>query len=326
MNKTDRLMAIILLLRSRSQMRAEELARTFEVTERTIYRDIQSLMLAGIPIISLPGPNGGYSIMKSYNLPPVMFTSEEAAALFLGGKIIAGQEGTPYREAVKTGLLKIEAILPEDIKDYVYEIERQIAFDIHPRINYSAFTHTLSVINQAIIKKRSVWMVYYTFSRDEIVARKVDPYGMFYKNGVWYLVGYCHWRDDIRFFRVDRIRELSLAENRFKLPPDFSIREHIEQMDKFLSGEERIGARFKFDSEVAKWIRDSWVNKPESLRDTEDGGVILSLSIPKNDLGYWMGYVLSWGGHVEIIEPEDLREMIVEEGKKIIDIYQKAGR
>src|SRR5215468_480101 len=126
MNRTDRLLAIVLEIQAKKQVRAEDLAATFEVTKRTIYRDIGALSESGVPIVSIPGQ--GYSLVEGYFLPPLTFSTDEAIMLLLGGDFVAQNFGAQYRGAAKSASHKIVAVLPERLRGEVEYLESSIRF------------------------------------------------------------------------------------------------------------------------------------------------------------------------------------------------------
>ena len=126
MNKTDRLLAIVLELQGKGRQRAEDLARTFETSKRTIYRDIEALCEAGVPLISIPGR--GYSLMEGYFLPPLSFTTDEATMLMMGSEFMAHNFDAQYREAAQSAGRKIAGVLPEQLRDEVAYLQQNIVF------------------------------------------------------------------------------------------------------------------------------------------------------------------------------------------------------
>ena len=156
MKRIDRFMGITLLLRSRKQLNARQLAEKFEVTKRTIYRDISSLCQAKVPIAVGSGPEDGYSILDTYSLPPTRFTLDEAVALFLGGRFIDHLHGTPFRDGMKTALIKIEDILSEDVKAALDLIMRSIFLDIGAETNDRARREISERISYAILKRKCI--------------------------------------------------------------------------------------------------------------------------------------------------------------------------
>src|SRR6266404_758531 len=141
MNRVDRLMAMVVRLQSRRVVRAEDIAADFEISVRTVYRDIVALGEAGIPILAEPGV--GYGLAKGYHLPPVMFTAEEASALFMGGKLVDHLTDASLRKQMESALLKIRSVLPRDRLDYLDRLERSTAVvsgnsNVLPRLSSEA--------------------------------------------------------------------------------------------------------------------------------------------------------------------------------------------
>ena len=225
MKRIDRLMGITLLLRSRRKLTARQLAQIFEVSIRTVYRDIQSLCRAKVPIAVEEGPEGGYSILKTYSLPPVMFTLDEAIALFLGGRFIDHLHGTPFREAMRMALIKIEDILSEDVKASVHSLSRSILFDMKDGMNNAATKETFERINEAILKRRCIQMAYRSASEGQkTIRRLIRPYGLVYGEGIWYLIGSCHLRGVQEMFHVNRIQMVILTDRGFELPDALNLK------------------------------------------------------------------------------------------------------
>ena len=200
MNKTDRLLAIVLELQGKGRQRAEDLATTFETSKRTIYRDIEALCVAGVPIVSIPGL--GYTLMKGYFLPPLSFTSDEATMLLLGSDFMAQNFDANYRAAALSAARKIEGVLPEKLRDEVHYLQSSIRFvstDIAQRPHEIS---TLQRLRGAIIAHSTVRFCYYTRHSSDgqqtTTLRDADPYGLVHVSGAWHLVAYCHLRQDIR--------------------------------------------------------------------------------------------------------------------------------
>ena len=143
-------MAIVLLLRSRKRVSAQTLADMFEMHIRTIYSDVQALCEAGVPILSLPGADGGYELMSEYFIPPVIFSLDVAVALFLGGNFIAQRKGTPFSQTITTALVKLEAILPEETRRSVALTTESITFSVSESDDAIDMKEAFAVLTQAI--------------------------------------------------------------------------------------------------------------------------------------------------------------------------------
>lgn len=323
MNRTDRLLAIILLLRSRKKLSARKLAEIFEVSIRTIYRDIDSLCQANVPIAVELGPEGGYSLMETYSLPPVMFTPDEAVALFLGGSFIAHRQGTPFREAINTALIKIEDILPEELRKSVYIASQSILFDVKDRKNYSVASEVFQMINKAILERKCILMVYHSAREDRITERVVAPYGLIYDDGIWYLIGHCHLRGQERMFHVNRIKEISLTDRNFEVPKEFDLKSLADKgwakslAESMKRDYPRI--RIKVTKEISEKLREDWLLRYANREETEDGKVILTYHDAVESHLYFM---YRFGADCEVLEPKELRDQVVEQARKVLALYE----
>ncbi|HEX9132416.1 MAG TPA: YafY family protein, partial [Ktedonobacteraceae bacterium] len=245
MNRTDRLLAIILELQGKGRQRAEDLAATFETSKRTIYRDILALGEAGVPIVSIPGR--GYSLMKGYFLPPLSFTTDEATMLVLGSDLMAQSFDAQYRSAALAASSKIEAVLPEKLRDEVHYLQDSIRFVTTDAMERPVETEKLLQLRRAIIQRSTIRFCYFTRHPSATAevedesgvstnhqtspaltapvqsTREADPYGLVHFFNAWHLVAYCHLRQDIRNFRLDRIDDLVLLPKTFQRPANFKM-------------------------------------------------------------------------------------------------------
>ena len=247
MNRTDRLLAIVLELQGKGRQRAEDLAATFETSKRTIYRDIQALGQAGVPLISVPGH--GYSLMKGYFLPPLSFTTDEATMLLLGSDFMAQNFDAQYRAAAQSAGRKIAGVLPEKLRDEVHYLQSNIRFIVMGGPEQSAEPEMLQQLRRAIIERTIVRFRYHTRhaedGRDAQSTREADPYSLMHITNAWYLAAYCYTRQGMRHFRLDRMENLELLAKTFTRRTDF-------QMDNNQGRERNITVRALFDKEVAR--------------------------------------------------------------------------
>lgn len=227
MNRTDRLVAIVLFLQGRRLVRAADLAGRFEISERTVYRDIAALGEAGVPIAGEAGV--GYSLMKGYHLPPVMFTGDEASALFVGGEMVRQFTDASLHAPTNSALEKLRAVLPPDRQDYVDRLARQtvIAAPAAGSGPDPAAPPWLLTVQQGVAQRRVLRMTYHGRDRDEDTCRDAEPLGIVFYSGAWSMVAWCRLRRDIWHFRIDRIRRLELLAERFSPRPDFSLARHL---------------------------------------------------------------------------------------------------
>lgn len=315
MNRTDRLLAIVLELQGKGRQRAEDLAETFETSKRTIYRDIQALGEAGVPLISIPGR--GYSLMEGYFLPPLSFTADEATMLLLGSDFMAQNFDAQYRTAAQSAGRKIEGVLPEKLRGEVHYLQNSIRFVSSAALETSPQAEMLQQLRRAIIERSTVRFRYHTRysanGKNIESERDADPYGLAHFLGSWHLVAYCHLRQDIRNFRLDRMESLQVLSKTFTRPTDFKMQ------DSRQSNSRTIHVRVLFDKEVTRWVQESRSYYITSEEETPEGLLVTLKIRQESEVLQWL---LSWGKHARVLEPESLRNRLVEEAKDMLHNYQ----
>lgn len=315
MNKTERMLAIVIELQRKGVLRAEDLAARFETSVRTIYRDVQALSEAGVPVSGAPGV--GYSLMEGYFLPPVSFTAEEAVALLIGADFVSMMLDAEYGTKARSSQEKIEAILPENIKK---ESERARAV-IRLLSERGAKTRgqekeTFEQLRHAILRRRRVWFRYSKNlpdpDGDRHSERTVDPYGLIFSQGVWMLVAFCGLRQDIRHFRLSRMNGLAVREESFTIVPGFRFEDYRQVDDR------RVTVRLLVDPIIADRVAESDNFYMESFTPGEEGWLATLRVRRVEDLLQW---TLGWGAAVSVLEPESLRSRIREEIIKMLERY-----
>jgi len=315
MNKTDRLLAIVLELQARDWTRAEELAALFEVSKRTIYRDMQALSEAGVPVVAVTGQ--GYGLMDGYFLPPLNFTTDEALMLILGNDFMAQNFDAQYQQAAKTASSKIEAVLPEHLKADVTYLRRNINFFTTRSPTGETNLAPLQQLRRAIIERRRVRLDYVKrFGANGIAektTRDVDPYSLARLSMDWYLLAYCHLRQGLRIFRLARMDKLTVLSQTFSRSPKFK--------PDWLNpgGSQTIIVRALFTPEIARWVREShsyYIVETEEVPE----GLLVSLFV--RDEREMLQWLLGWGSNVRVLEPESLCQLLLDEAKRVIELYE----
>jgi len=302
MNKTDRMLAIVLELQRHEMRRAEDLAAVFETSVRTIYRDVQALCEAGVPVIGSPGQ--GYSLSDNYFLPPVSFTAEESVTLLLGLDYIEQQFDAGYHVQAADARRKIEAILPGEVRRETARVRAAMKLLAVGETGRQE-RERLSVLRQGILEEKKIRFQYskkipeLDGSRHSI--REVDPYGLVLINNAWTLVAFDNMRQGLRHFRLSRMCDIELTNERFRRPADFDL--HTYRPPDTRDIIVRLHA--------ASNIRDQVLETPyyfmESIEDTESG-MLITLRI-RHELEV-VGWIMSWGASVVVLEPDSLRERV----------------
>lgn len=220
--RVHRLIAILLLLESRGQLKARELSEALEVSERTVHRDVETLCEAGIPIEAVAGRSGGFRLMDGYtnHLPQVR--SDEALGLFLHGVGMDRRELSEAHSDLQRALGGLESRLPERYRQDVRTARKRFYFDPTPWWNGLPVALRLDALRQGVWHSRKMALEYENYS-GERTERVVRPYGLVVKVMRWYLVAYCEVRQEVRTFSVRRIHRAELLEETFDWPPDFSL-------------------------------------------------------------------------------------------------------
>lgn len=220
MRRADRLFQIIQLLSYERVVTAHYLAEELEVSERTIYRDMQDLSLSGVPIESEAGV--GYRLMKGFHLPPLMFNEEELAALLLGAQIVQVRGDSTMGRAAKQAIRKIESALPNHLKS---ELQRKDI--IVP--DAPGFTPPVPYLSQLRIAVKQQKKICFDYTREDGQgsSRTVHPLGIFFWNQVWTMVAWCELRDSFRHFRLDRIENLIVTEQSFTLTAGQTLQDYL---------------------------------------------------------------------------------------------------
>lgn len=214
MNRIDRLTAILIQLQSKRVVKAQEIADRFNISLRTVYRDVRALEEAGLPLVGEAGV--GYSIMDGYRLPPVHFSREEALALMTAEKLVGKFTDQQTKTSHASALYKIRAVLRSAEKNMLENVEERIeVFHTHEVFQPGSDDDTLQSALQGIAGKNVLTIEYTAFHSAETTLRDIEPVGVFYAAGHWHLVAYCRLRKDYRDFRADRINKMIRKEEQF---------------------------------------------------------------------------------------------------------------
>ena len=310
MNKTDRLLAIVLELQRRGQLRAEDLAETFERSPRTIYRDILALGEAGVPILAVPGH--GYSLMEGYFLPPLSFTTEEAMMVLLGSDSMARNFDAQYRAAAESAVRKIESVLPERLREDVQYLQSNIRVIGRGTDGETKQHELLQTLRRALLDRHTIRFCYHARHSGGSLVREADPYGLAYVRNAWYLAAYCHLRQEIHPFRLDRMEKLEVLSSTFTRPATFWAA--LEQKNQART----MTVRVLFGWEIARWVREERSYYVTAEEETSDGLLVTLTVRQESEILQWL---LSWGSQCRVVEPDSLRAHLAEEARAMLQNY-----
>lgn len=319
-NVATRLLSLINLLQSRPIWKAGELAAELNVSERTVHRYMGMLEEMGIPIYSERGPYGGFSLVRGYKLPPLIFTAEEATVLYMGANLVEEVWGQTYEDAVTAATAKLDNVLPDELRREVERAQQSLVVGGLARRDYRPWEPTIHTLRQCIGDRRCVHLTYRGPSHKAATERTVEPYALTFQWGLWYLVGFCRLREAMRTFRVDRIREAETLRDRFTIPRNFSVREYLERSMRF---EPNYTVVVHLDAGVAFEVRerhDYWMH----IADHDDGSI--TARFDATTLDWAIGWVLGYGAAARVLEPPELITRVQEVAEGVLQRYTDHDR
>jgi predicted DNA-binding transcriptional regulator YafY len=314
-----RIMLIDQELRARSWPNASTLSRRLEVNERTIRRDIAYLrdqLLA--PIEFDREHNGYYYTEPTYRLPYLQLSYGELVALGLAEGMVRSFRGTPFESDLKHAIAKLKAGLPADAASRLEAISDYVS--VLPAVQSSYDSATFSALSAAVADRRRVEMVYWTASRNQTTRRTVDPYELILLDGVWYIVAYCHHRRSIRIFAMLRVKSVTPTGETFDRPSGFDVERYMNGSFRAVRGDGNYQVVLRFTAGSAGRVAERAWHQSQVSESLPDGGLIVRFLV--NDLREIKRWVLAWGTECEVLEPRELRELIV---RDISAILQRQG-
>jgi len=313
-------MELMLTVNRRRKFTVRELADQFEVSTRTILRDLQELSELGVPLYSEVGPHGGYQVLRERVLPPIAFTEGEAVAIFFASHALRHYADLPFEAETASVLTKFYAFLPTDVKDRIDQMKNRVDFVIPPR--QQASPH-LRLLLDASIAGQPITIEY--DSRRESTVRDILPVGIYASNGFWYCPAYCYLRGDYRKFRVDFIRSAQLCETRSAETAGLSANVDLRNWEQLESRRIRAYIPVHVDltrAGVRRCQAELWPSPQLTVR--EDGSGTLTGSMPASELAFFADFFIGLGQSAIVKEPESLVQLIREKLSALQAAYTPA--
>ncbi len=311
MNRIDRISAILIHLQSKKIVTAEEIAERFEISKRTVYRDLKALEEAGVPVGAEAGK--GYFLVDGYHLPPVMLTREEAGAFIVGAKLIEKHSDFSINEHFQSGLYKIKSVLEGAEKEYLEKLESHIeVLKITGQRNKDFPNHFFADVMKAIAENRVIEIQYFAASKNEWTTRQVEPVNLWHYSLGWHLIGFCRLRNDYRDFRLDRIKSINISNLRFPKPKTTDINTYFE---KLAQTQDLYPATILAKKEIYGFIKNTryyfgFLEEKEKEKHFEMHFLV-------NDLDYLAGWLITLGDKIEIHKPNKLKSLIMKRIKAL---------
>jgi len=309
--KIERLIAIIMLLMERDTVPTSELAERLEVSRRTIFRDIDSLGMAGLPVVVTRGAAGGVSLMKSYKVDKKLFTPKDIQSLIAG---LRSYHQLLENKEIANTLTKLQSLAEGN--DSLKQPLRHVSVDLEPNPGNRSLRSLLKEVETAMNDSRYL-LFHYTDKNGKETFRKAEPYQVVFKESTWYLQAFCTDRKDYRIFKLARMNEVRLSEETFT-PRDFAP---LPMDGSDWMTEERVPVIIRID----KSIKDKVIERfgAEHILAQDGDGYIAKYPIADNEEGY--NVLLKFGAKCEILEPDSVRQNFIRYLNKILTIYKSGS-
>lgn len=305
MNRIDRLSAILIQLQSKKVVKAREIADRFNISLRTVYRDIRALEEAGVPIGAEAGI--GYFLNSEFHLPPVMFTREEACAFLLAEKLVGKLSDAKVSNAFEGALYKVKSVLKNSEKEHLENLNNKIEVFNRNHLDDSNQNLFLLDIQTALANKQVIKIDYRAYSNKQLSQRIIEPVSLCNYDMRWHLIAFCRLRNDYRDFRLDRLKSLSVLDERYTGADHLSLSEYFERMTQEnslytieLSVHESIYEQVGMSKYWFGLVEEKSMEKRHYMKFTN------------SDIHLFAKWVLSLEDKVDILSPPQLKHIIKE--------------
>jgi len=319
--RSSRLLSILLLLQTRRRLTARELADELEVSLRTIYRDVEALAAAGVPVYADQGRAGGYRLVEGYRTKLTGLTEQEAAALFLVG-MPGAAAALGLTAETSAAELKLLAALAPDQRDRAGRLKNRFHLDLPAWYQDAEDSPHLAAVADAVLHDRRIKVLYRRWEEPREVERVLEPYGLVLKNGAWYVVAAAANR--IRTYRVSNILELTETDDEFARTEDFDLvqfwQDHLAGFDQIrFTGEAVVRVSARLAGRMYDVSFPTLVKAVAAAEPDPDGTVVVT--IPIESIANAAAALCRFGDAVEVLEPAELRSELAGLGRTLADLY-----
>ncbi len=316
--KLQRLLKIIEQLRTGQTINAEDLARSCDVSVRTIYRDLELLQQSGLEI-QYDDVSQGYRLLTSRFVLPANFSLSEALSLILIGTVgrtQSDQTGIPFLDDAQSAAFKILNQLPHKLRTELTPLVT--AHEIHiGAINpLDNAAETFQIIQQSIKDGLQLSIVYGSLFEGKTIKTKLSPYRVFFAARSWYIVGNSSLHKEVRTFNLARFHSLTPTKTRYTIPPRFSLEKYFGNAWSMIKGETRYHVVIEFEPKVAQNVAEVQWHKTQKVTRLDNGRIRYEVNVDGIDEITW--WILGYGSQAHVIEPEELRERIHQHAREVL--------
>jgi predicted DNA-binding transcriptional regulator YafY len=319
-SKITRVVHILTTLQSGKGYAADDLAKIFETSRRTIFRDLKELQTIGVPY-HYNAKAGHYKMDPEFFLPPLDLNLQEALSLLLAVHKVSNQSQLPFKNSVLLAALKIENNLPVKIRQYCNTALRNISARVSAQAPMSLLDKTFAQLQKAIAKKHKVNILYHSLFEDKVIDVVLCPYHLLYNRRAWYVLGFSSLHKSIRTFKLNRIKELKILDKCFLEGGDFDLYEYLGRAWSMIPEGRIYNIKLRFLPKVASNVTEVQWHGTQKVRRNEDGSATVEFRV--DGLGEISWWILGYGDQVQVVAPKELRRRIIETAKNMIELNEK---
>ena len=318
LSRISRLVQLLGLLQAGKGRNVNALAKACAVSRRTVFRDLDVLRQAGVPLL-FDDDEGVYRIPGTYFLPPTNFTAEEALAMMILCYELGGNQRLPFYEAAQSAALKLESSLPGRVRDRLRDATTAVQIKLPPGNPLEGHLPTYRQLLACIAARRSVRIVYDSFSDGGVIRLKLSPYRLLFSRHSWYVIGRSSLHREVRTFNVGRIQNLTLLHDSFQLPRGFNIQRYLGNAWHLIPEGPDQDVVVRFSPLVARNVAEVVWHKTQRLTHREDGSLDFHVRVSGiREIAWW---ILGYGDQAEVLKPARLRQWIAERAGRLVDLY-----
>jgi predicted DNA-binding transcriptional regulator YafY len=305
MNRIDRLTAILIQLQSQRITKAQQIADRFEISLRTVYRDIRALEEAGVPIGSEAGI--GYFLAEGYRLPPVMFTPEEARALLTARQFMTQLTDKGVHSAYESALFKLKSVMKADEQDMLNDLEDKVKVVAPAGGTGHPDEIHLALVQQALMLRKPLEMDYFSPASGAFTRRQVEPIGLVYYSDAWHMIAWCRLRQDYRDFRLDRMSKIKMLPQAYHLRDRLSLEQYLQRQSHI--SEARL-VKVLFAADMARHTYHERYQLGFVQEEKREDGTEMWFMMACED--YFARWLLMFTAGAKVLEPESLKLRVQE--------------
>jgi len=322
-SRIHRLLKLITLLQTGDPYHAPDLATQLKVSKRTLFRDLNLLKMAGIPLI-YDASARRYTIEQSFFLPPTNFTMPEVLGLMMVLRKYGSQTALPNFEAIVGAMTKIESTLPRDIQEYCGHAMNQIDVHHSPMTDVGRTTDTFETLWQGARLCESIDLTYDSYFDQKEIVTRLNPYRLMFISRGWYVIGYSSLHEEVRTFKVERVLASKPTDRHFRVDPDFDPATYFGNAWQMIRGDQRYRVRIQFSPKVGRNVEEVLWHPTQQVQFLDDQSMMYEVEVDGvNEIAWW---VLGYGKEAVVKEPPELRDIIREHARAMLAAYDETPK